>query len=65
MTILSALRAWWLERRIQAAWKRVQAAQLDGTAYALRKALWAELVRLHSMRSLEQVERLERAKGLR
>lgn len=65
MTILSALRAWWLERRIQAAWKRVQAAQRDRTTYARRKALWAELVRLHSMRSLERVERLERAKGLR
>jgi hypothetical protein len=65
MTILSALHAWWLERRIQAAWKRVQAAQRDRTTYARRKALWAELVRLHGMRSPRQVDRLERAKGLR
>lgn len=65
MNLPPILHAWWLERRIQAAWKRVQAAQRDRTTYARRKALWAELVRLHGMRSPGTVARLERARGLR
>jgi hypothetical protein len=65
MTLWRALKSWFLEHRIQRAWERVLAAQANGADYPTKRALWDELVRLHSMRIVEQVERLERERGLR
>lgn len=52
MSLWRALKSWLLERRIQWAWERVQAAQKrEAEEGARRAALWDELARLHGMRT--------------
>lgn len=69
MTIIDRIHARWRdfqhERRIEAACHRYWTAYVAGSDEVTRAVLWSAFARLVNSRSPAQIERMERARGLR